>query len=99
MYLWNLIELTGLRRVSDTRNAADTILATVFSRLSLTGLPSGEKDASGVAVKSFYLLPLDILRNVLNMIPRKRTPSVVKKLVTLLENDMEACLSEWPDYF
>ena len=101
MYLWNLIELTGLRRVQDTRLAADTILATVFSRLSVTGVTNSgvSVSESSAAIKKFYLLPLDVLKNVLNMIPRKRTPSVVKKLMNLLENDMEACLSEYSDYF
>ena len=38
MYLWNLIELTGLRRQQATRQAADQILAAIFSRISVTGV-------------------------------------------------------------
>ena len=40
-----------------------------------------------------------MLKNVLNMIPRKRIPSIVKKLVAILEDDIEVCLKEWPIYF
>lgn len=40
-----------------------------------------------------------MLKNVLNMIPRKRTCSIVKKLVTILEEDIEVCMKEWPIYF
>lgn len=36
---------------------------------------------------------------MLNIIPRKRTCSIVKKLVTILEEDIEACMKEWPIYF
>jgi len=46
-----------------------------------------------------YLLPLDVLKNVLNLVPRKRTPSIVKQLVHILERDIEVCLAEWPIYF
>ena len=96
MYLWNLIELAGLRRVPDTRTASDLILTNVFSRMSITGIQSKNKFN---APNDFYLLPLDVFRNVLNMIPRKRIPSIVKKLVTILEEDMQVCLQEWPIYF
>ena len=96
MHLWNLIELTGLRRSADTRNAVDNILSNVFNRISVTGIYKGSKlDASS----SLYLLPLDILKNILNMIPRKRTPSIVNKLIGILENDIEVCMKEWPIYF
>ena len=38
MYLWNLIELVGLRRKSETRNATDQILASIFNRISISGI-------------------------------------------------------------
>lgn len=96
MYLWNLIELAGLRRVPDTRTASDLILTNVFSRISVTGI---QKNLSSTAPNNFYLLPLDVFKNVLNMVPRKRIPSIVKKLQTILEEDIEVCLQEWPIYF
>ena len=103
MYLWNLIELVGLRRKPETRNAADKILTNVFSRISISGFkkkPDSELDsimgkyAPNQLIKpsSFYLLPLDVLKNVLNMIPRKRTCSIVKKLVTILEENIKDCM-------
>jgi len=39
MYLWNLIERAGLRRVPETRAAVDKIITTVFSRFSVAGVP------------------------------------------------------------
>ena len=39
MYLWNLIELAGLRSVPETRAAVDKIITTVFSRFSVAGVP------------------------------------------------------------
>lgn len=33
------------------------------------------------------------------MVPRKRTPFIVKKLVQILEDDIAVCMKEWPIYF
>lgn len=49
--------------------------------------------------QNFYLMPIDIFKNILNMVPRKHTPSIVKKLQNILEHDLETCLAEWPHYF
>ena len=68
----------------------------VFRRISVNGALSSAKT---ISPKNLYLLPLDVFKNVLNMIPRKRIPIVVKKLIEILEKDIEACLQDWPIYF
>ena len=58
-----------------------------------------QKSPKVTAPGDLSLLPLDVLKNVLNMIPRKRTPSIVKKLVSILQDDIAVCMKEWPIYF
>ena len=44
-------------------------------------------------------LPLDVLKNVLNMVPKKRVGRVVKKFLAIFYKDMNDVLQAEPLYF
>jgi hypothetical protein len=58
-----------------------------------------KKDESGKKPHKLSLFPLDVLKNVLNMVPRRRSRQIVQKFLTIFDEDMSELLKTQPFYF
>jgi hypothetical protein len=67
-------------------------------RLSLDGMALAKGKFQN-KVDNMQLIPIDVIKNVLNMAPRKRIPAVVKRIVKMLEEDLLYTMSQAPEYF
>ena len=96
-YLINLIELAGLRKAKEVRDMTDKILDYTFDRLTVSGFTNSEfQDNSPNNIKFF---PLDVLKNVLNMVNRRSSRKVVQKFLTIFDEGMNELLKSQPFYF
>lgn len=87
----NFIELFGLKRKPATRKATNILIVQIFQELSLTGKVQqvSTKTNQKSVVDSRHLLSIDMLKNVLNLVSRKRRPFVVSKFVDLINNELD----------
>jgi hypothetical protein len=89
--------LSGLRREKHVREQTEKILDFTFERLTVSGFPDSVKqDTSPYHLK---LLPLDVLKNVLNIVPKRSTRRVVQKFLTIFDEGMSELLKSQPFYF
>ena len=83
-----MIDLCGLRRALQVRQKTDQILAYALESL--------KKATSGLEAE---VLPLDVLQNILDMVPKKRTSSVVQRILQILHSGLQAVSEKEPNYF
>lgn len=50
-------------------------------------------------VDSRHLLSIELLKNVLNLVSRKRRPFVVSRFIDIILNELEATMQQEPAYF
>ena len=101
-HIINFVELIGLKKKPATRKATNILIIQVFSELSASGKVcqlsiKGRNDK--LIVDQRHLLSIDVLKNVLNLVSRKRRPFVVSKFTDLIYNEWEVLIQQESAYF
>lgn len=77
------------------------MITQVFQELSFSGFVNqvSKNLSQKTVVDTRHLLSIDMLKNVLNLVSRKRRPFVVSKFTDLIINELQQTVQLDPDYF